>query len=62
MSTSKQVKLSPLPIFEVTAQNEDIGVIRKHPGLLASVIRILRYILIIGSLLEILKSFIYSLQ
>ncbi|HIZ71577.1 MAG TPA: hypothetical protein H9808_07440 [Candidatus Atopostipes pullistercoris] len=30
---AKQVKLSPLPIFEVTAQNEDIGVIRKHPGL-----------------------------
>ena len=30
---AKQVKLSPLPIFEITAQDENVGVIRKHPGL-----------------------------
>lgn|SRR5699024_2137741 len=30
---AKQSKLSPLPVFEITAQSEKIGIIRKHPGL-----------------------------
>lgn len=30
---AKQSKLSPLPVFEITTQDERLGIIRKHPGL-----------------------------
>lgn len=31
--SAKQSKLSPLPTFELTTQDEKIGIVRKHPGL-----------------------------